>query len=114
MSTAKNTDLRQKLLFFATFVLVVSSGISLLKQLTIYPRLDQRLVQKKEELAGLKQKNQALKVKLKEVENPEFLDEQRKKLLGKGKMPQAEAAIFVSEKNWKMPNYQKWLGLFVY
>jgi len=114
MSISKNNDLRQKLLFFAVFALTVSSLIGLLKQLRIHFRLNQRLVQKKEELASLKEKNQALKARLQEVESPEFLDEQAKKLLGRGVMPEEEAATPGLQRKLEIPNYQKWLGLFIY
>ncbi len=114
---------RVKIIHFGLLVVFVCSLIGLFRQVSIYLYTSRSLVAKERELQELERKNQALKVRFEEVQQPEFLVEQAEKLLGMGNpkkevLPRPtsfpEPIILVNEKEITKSNFQKWVGLFFY
>lgn len=104
-------------------LVLLGSLVGCLKQASIYFYTNRRLAQKERELKQLEEKNRALKIRLEEVEKPEFLDEQARKLLGMGDASRGasirpttapETKTVTKEVKSELPNFQKWWQLFVY
>lgn len=112
---------KAKIIHFGLLAVFICSFIGLFRQVSIYFYTNRKLAEKEQELRGLEEKNQALKVRFEEIQSPEFLEEQAKKLLGMGS-PKKEVlseptsvpgpVILVNEKKNKRSNFQKWLELF--
>lgn len=101
-------------------VLFLSLLSSCIRQILVNFNTTNQVAKKKKELVQLEEKNQALKVRLEEVESREFLDEQARKILGLG---DASASPKLAEKKVDFPkplseeeeksNWRKWLELFI-
>ncbi|PIV00484.1 hypothetical protein COS54_02975 [Candidatus Shapirobacteria bacterium CG03_land_8_20_14_0_80_39_12] len=114
---------KAKIICFGLLAVLICSLIGLFRQGSIYFYTRRKLSEKERELKDLEMKNQALKVRFKEVQKPEFLEEQAKKLLGlsslkKEVLPEPtlvlEPVALSSEEKIETSNFQKWLGLFFY
>jgi cell division protein FtsB len=114
----------QKLLRIIFLIIFLGFFVNFFRQATIYFRANRRLAQKQKELKALEEKNRALQVRLEEIQNPKFLEEQARKLLGVGDsrammavlpigLPKAQENTF-GEKPVAPSNLQQWWRLFVY
>lgn len=114
---------KAKIVHLGLLVVLICSLIGLFRQVSIYFYTNRKLAEKEHELRELEVKNQALKVRFEEVQTPEFLEEQAKKLLGMGSQKKEvlseptfvpESQVLVGEEKVELSNFQKWLGLFRY
>jgi len=112
---------KAKIVHLGLLVVLICSLIGLFRQISIYFYTNRKLAEKEHELRELEVKNQALKVRFEEVQTPEFLEEQAKKLLGMGSQKKEvlseptfvpESQVLVGEEKVELSNFQKWLGLF--
>lgn len=106
--------LKRKVLGIFTLVMFFSLVFSLLRQIVIFRRMNERLTRKRAELSKLETENQRLKARLEEVNSLQFLKEQAKKILGGETVEEKEKNfpdLRVERK--ELPNYQKWWRLFV-
>lgn len=118
MSTKKKGE---KLLAIFLILIVVGLLVSFSKQILLQKRLGQKINLRTKELQELETKNQELRAKLKEVESPEFLEKEVKKMLGIESEEQNLASVQPGKelrlkfKTFEgLPKYKKWLNLFVY
>lgn len=104
-------------------LVLLGSLVGCLRQASTYFYTNRRLAKKERELKQLEEKNRALKIRLEEVEKPEFLDEQARKLLGMGDASKEvsirpttapETKTVIKEVKSELSNFQKWWQLFVY
>ena len=123
MSLLSIKNLKNKILFFILFFLIFSIFSGAIRQFYVNYRTKSIIKQKQNELEILEEKNRALKVRLKEVESPKFLDEQARRLLGVGDASLSatpvlpiESSNFEAEKEQvkavEPSNFQKWRTLF--
>jgi len=114
----------QKLLRIIFLIIFLGFLVNFFRQATIYFRANRRLVQKQKELKALEEKNRALQVRLEEIQNPKFIEEQARKLLGVEDsrttmaisptgLPKAKENT-LEEKPEIPSNLRQWWQLFVY
>ncbi len=123
MSTNNPNKRKEKLISVGLLIVLLGSIIGAFRQAGVYYYTNRKLSQKEKELKRLEEKNRALKVRLEEIQRPEFLDEEARKLLGLGDAgrgglvrptPVPEGAVFAKEAPAEPVNFQKWWRLFVY
>lgn len=117
MSTTK---IKGRILAVILLVLALNLTISLLRFISMKKGMDDKLREEMEQLEVQQKKNYELKKKLEYVKSPLFLQEQAQKLLGSSVSGQQTAenkqsAPAVNQlMEPEIPNYQKWLKLFIY
>jgi len=113
-------DFKHKFFYVIFSLVTLSLVVSLSRQLVIHYRLNRQLAEKNDELSLLQERNLALKKTLEGAKSQKFLDEQARKLLGIGSPVALEEGETIQdekeaeEKEPEVPNYQKWLNLFMY
>ncbi|HUV71771.1 MAG TPA: septum formation initiator family protein [Clostridia bacterium] len=111
--------LEKKILFLILLFLFFSLLSSCIRQILVNFNTTNQVAKRQKELAQLEEKNEALRVRLEEVQSREFLDEQARKLLGVGDVSASarppEKSQSVPQKpqeERKLANWQKWFRLF--
>lgn len=121
MSTTKKQNYGKKIAWLVLVILTISLLVSLSRQLSLYFTLNSKLREEMKMLGQLEEKNKALKVRLEEVEKPEYVEKEISKLLGNDRL-ETTLVIPTTDPNLSAEgpkvisraNYQKWLELFIY
>ncbi len=114
----------QNLLRIIFLIIFLGFMMNFFRQVAIYFRANRRVAQKQKELKALEEKNRALQARLEEIQNPKFIEDQARKLLGVGDswattavsptgLPKAQENS-LEEKPVSPSNFQQWWQLFVY
>lgn len=112
------TKIFHRILKGLIWLVFISLLIGLLRQISLQRSISQRIEQRQKELVQLEQRNEELKAKLQDTQNPEFLDNQLKKMLGlsvdEGKEKFENTPDLRLKEEIIVPVYKQWISLFVY